>query len=143
MCTFVANIVLPPRDPWWHSTVFLTSWSAPAQTQRAVDLTTAYTYPAECKGRWMLSPLPVCANTVYGATALGNRTVFSIDPAKSIVNDPIYKSCQPYSTPLYSPGVCPDEHTVAEVTAHQSRVSTGFRTFWQASCCKRCAPPLR
>jgi hypothetical protein len=66
-----------------------------------------------------------------------NYTVFSVDPAKSIVSDPSYKPCQKYSTNVYSPGVCPSGHTIAEVTAYTANASTGFRTFWQASCCRR------
>lgn len=58
--------------------------------------------------------------------------------AWSIDSNPLYTSCQPYSDqPLYSPGVCPEGQTIAEVTEIHANVSTGVRTEWQASCCSR------
>jgi hypothetical protein len=129
---------LPPLESrWWHSTVFVTSLSS--YSSRGVpDLTTVYTYPAQCVDRWMLQP------PCYDAPTASNYTVFSVDPTRILnVSDPLYRSCQRYSTPIYSPGVCPSGHTIAEVTAYRSEVTTGTdRTFWEASCCRRCSAPL-
>jgi hypothetical protein len=62
-----------------------------------------------------------------------NLTVWSID------KNPLFTSCQPYSLqPLYSPGVCPDGQTVAEITEIQANHTTGgVLTSWVASCCRR------
>lgn len=63
-----------------------------------------------------------------------NLTVWSID------DNPLFSSCQPYSlVPLYSPGVCPNGQTAAEVTKFVATQTDGIiRTSWVASCCKRC-----
>jgi hypothetical protein len=133
-CAQTVLVPSAPREQWWHSQPVATFLSSPpAPTPLA--LTTVHTYPTECAERWMLSPLPACANFAVDSIAAGNRTVFSIDPAKSIVSDPSYRSCQPFLT--YSPGVCPDGHTVAEVTASFFTLSRDIQTYWQASCCKR------
>jgi hypothetical protein len=125
-------------ERWWHSTVFVTSPST-FNSEGAPDLTTIYTYPTQCVDRWMIGP----SNCEFGInTAIPhNVTVFSIDPGKGTVSDPLYRSCQRYSTPIYTPGVCPSGHTIAEVTAYQSSVTTGFVTFWEASCCRRFSTP--
>jgi hypothetical protein len=62
-----------------------------------------------------------------------NLTVWSID------SNPLFTSCQPYSSqPLYSPGVCPDGQTAAEITEIQAnRTDGGVLTSWIASCCRR------
>ena len=133
------SVLIPsaPRDQWWHSQPVATFLSA-LPTSTPLALTTVYTYPTECVDRWILSPLPLCASfPALGNTAAGNRTVFSINPTKGIVSDPRYNSCQRFSTPTYSPGICPDGHTVAEVTASLFSASSSVKTFWQASCCKR------
>jgi hypothetical protein len=117
---------------WWHSTVFATSMST-YSPYGVPDLTTAYTYPAQCVDRWMIPPNAPCGNGPQ------NFTVFSVDPTRvESVSDPLYRSCQRYSTPIYSPGMCPSGHTIAEVTAYASGVTNGTeRTFWEASCCRR------
>lgn len=97
-------------------------------------LTTIYTPPSQCRDRWMLETPRM---TDCGHTEVPDFTVFSVDPSKSIVSDPLYRDCQLYQTATYSPGVCPDGQTIADVTAFQASASTGFRTFWQASCCRR------
>jgi hypothetical protein len=121
-------------ERWWHSTVFVTSPST-FDSGGAPDLTTFYTYPTQCVDRWMIGPSHCQVGSLSPSSQ--NVTVFSIDPGRSTVSDPLYRSCQRYSTPLYTPGVCPSGHTIAEVTAYQSSAPTGFRTFWQASCCRR------
>jgi hypothetical protein len=125
-------------ERWWHSTVFITSPST-FESAGAPDLTTIYTYPTQCVDRWLIGPSHCGAG--FNTASSHNVTVFSIDPSKGTVSDPLYKSCQRYSTPTYTPGVCPSGHTVAEVTAYQSSVPTGFITFWEASCCRRFSTP--
>jgi hypothetical protein len=131
----ITSIITPSGDypRWWHSTVFVTSLNS-YDSQGVPDLTTVYTYPAHCVDRWMLQP----PREPYGAGPQ-NSTVFSVDPTRLYpISDPLYRSCQRYSTPVYSPGMCPSGHTIAEVTAFASGVTTGTRrTFWQASCCRR------
>lgn len=66
-----------------------------------------------------------------------NYTILSM-ALNGTATDPSYRSCQRYSVmPTYSPGICPSDQTVAEVTAWHVDASTGYRTFWQASCCRR------
>lgn len=117
------------KGDWWHPTVFVTSPSA-LTSFGAPDLLTFYDYPSECTDRWMMPLLRLCGNSNL-------TTVFSMDPSKSIVSDPLYRSCQRYSTPIYSPGVCPRGFSIAEVTAVLSGIASGNKTFWQASCCRR------
>ncbi|KAH7413892.1 hypothetical protein DE146DRAFT_783649 [Phaeosphaeria sp. MPI-PUGE-AT-0046c] len=61
-----------------------------------------------------------------------NLTIWSID------SNPLFTSCQPYSSQaLYSPGVCPDGQTVAEITqVRANKTDGGVLTSWRASCCR-------
>jgi hypothetical protein len=94
---------------WWHSTVFATSMST-YSPYGVPDLTTAYTYPAQCVDRWMIPPNAPCGNGPQ------NFTVFSVDPTRvESVSDPLYRSCQRYSTPIYSPGMCPSGHPKSQM----------------------------
>jgi hypothetical protein len=91
------------------------------------DLTTVYTPLAYCVSRWML---PV-SNGSYGTTVFSTRPKSSERGA-----DSFYMGCQRFSTVWYSPGVCPDGQTVAEITEIRTSVATqGAGTFWRASCC--------
>jgi hypothetical protein len=137
-CFEIAESFVLSGERWWHSTIFVTSPSV-FNSGGAPDLTTFYTYPTQCVDRWMMGP----SNCQFESYTVSphNVTVFSIDPSKGTVSDPLYKSCQRYSTPTYTPGVCPSGHTIAEVTAYQSSVPTGFVTFWEASCCRRFSTP--
>jgi hypothetical protein len=119
------------RDEWWDSTVFTTSPTA-LISFNVPDLTTFYEYPATCIDAWMLEPFAACNNSTFG-----NFTVFSVDPARSVVSDPLYRSCQKYSTPIQSPGVCPGGYSMAEITAILSSAAGGNKTFCSASCCRR------
>lgn len=121
-----ANATAPTENEWWHPTVFVTSTTAYISLG-VPDLTTVYDYSSECRDRWMIRH--TCGD--------GNVTVFSMDPSKDVVSDPLYRSCQRYSTPVYSPGVCPGGFTIAEVTAVVSGRASANSTFWQASCCRR------
>jgi hypothetical protein len=121
-----ATFVAPTEHEWWHPTIFVTSTTAYISLG-VPDLTTVYDYSSECRDRWMI--WHTCGN--------GDATVFSMDPSKDIVSDPLYRSCQRYSTPVYSPGVCPAGFTISEVTALVSGQASANSTFWQASCCRR------
>jgi hypothetical protein len=56
----------------------------------------------------------------------------------SVRSNPNFSSCRPDSgQPLYSPGVCPDGHTVAELTEFHASRTSGMLTSWIASCCRR------
>jgi hypothetical protein len=85
---------------------------------------------------------PVCDMIGCRTPTTQDVSVFSIDPGKKVVSDASYKSCQAFSAPSYTPGVCPNGHTVAEVTEYQTYQISGttsgnVRTYWQASCCRR------
>lgn len=68
-----------------------------------------------------------------------NLTVWSLN------SNSLFTSCQPYSLPaqaLYSPGVCPNGQTVAEITRVQANETAGgVLTSWRASCCRRLFDP--
>lgn len=94
----------------------------------------------------IVAPSPVSISPIITSSAAllprqefvaQNFTVMSLD-LNGTATDPSYRGCQPYRlAPTYSPGICPHGQTIAEVTAWQVNASTGYRTFWQASCCKR------
>lgn len=66
-----------------------------------------------------------------------NYTLLSM-ALNGTATDPSYRSCQKYNNePTYSPGICPSGQTVAEITAWHVNGPSGYRTFWQASCCRR------
>ncbi|PVI04075.1 hypothetical protein DM02DRAFT_652094 [Periconia macrospinosa] len=115
-----------------HSTVFTTTYATPPPTLSVAvpPLTTIYTAPSSCSNRWMMN-----------ATQTVNDAPVSIAFSRILPNalyDPEYLTCQPFAVaPTYSPGVCPDGHTIAEVTEHQvSKTAGGMDRYWQASCCK-------
>ena len=80
---------------------------------------------------------PVFATFVAFSTNPGNN------PTPGALFDPLYSSCQPYAVPaVYSPGICPEGQTVAEVTEYQYHpASADIETYFEASCCNRYAPP--
>jgi len=88
-------------------------------------LTTIFTPPASCSNRWLAAEQTGIAWSTY-----------SRDGYQPPV-DPIYYSCLPERLrgPHYSPGVCTDGQTIADITKYEA----GTRTMWQAQCCKRCA----
>jgi len=116
---------------WFHSTVVTTSIPLSPPRDNIPDLTTIYTPPAYCVGRWML---PI-SNGSYGTTVFSTRPKASERGA-----DSLYMGCQRFSTLWYSPGVCPHGQTVAEITEIRTSEAThGAGTFWRASCCMRFA----
>ncbi|KAF2027723.1 hypothetical protein EK21DRAFT_91236 [Setomelanomma holmii] len=107
----IATVRVPAAgEEWWHSTVYETPFPQTTGTWNAPPLTTIYTPSPECVSRWLL-----------GTNTCGNYTLYSVDSTRSAVLDPLYRSCQKYSTNLYSPG---------------AGASTGSYTFWQGSCCR-------
>jgi hypothetical protein len=138
-CTITRHLPTAEGGPgqWYHSTVLVIPFgtSTAIEDHRVPDLTTLYTPSPSCIDRWMLEAEPSDCGLDNPRT--GNFTVYSVNPSRSIVSDASYSSCQAYGKASYSPGICPSGQTVAEITAYQSNVSTGYRTFWQASCCQR------
>jgi hypothetical protein len=138
-CTITRRIPTAEGGPgqWYHSTQLVTPFGTytAIEDHSVPDLTTVFTPNPTCVDRWMLKAEPSDCGLDNPRTA--NFTVFSVDPSRSIVSDASYSLCQAYGRATYSPGICPSGQTVAEITAYQSNVSTGYRTFWQASCCKR------
>jgi hypothetical protein len=139
-----------------HSTVFVTTEkdASTLANMNAPALTKVFTLKEECANRWMLGggqqvtrfvpdeikPIIFNATSTMPGYVRQNLTMFSLN-LNGTATDPVYRSCQPYGlAPTYSPGICPLGHTIAEITAYQVSASTGFRTFWQASCCRRYAP---
>jgi hypothetical protein len=67
---------------------------------------------------------------------------FSTTPVNTrsgAVYDPSYSRCQPLGALLkYSPGICPQGQTVAEITEyHYAQTSGSVATRFSASCCQR------
>jgi hypothetical protein len=119
---------------WSHSEVFVTHFGTLSTLEypNVPDLTTVHTPASSCLDRWMVRPSESCGD----GSSISN-IVWSINPTHSIVSDLSYSGCQLYGKPTYSPGICPSGQTIAEVTAFESSVSNGNRTFWQASCYRR------
>jgi hypothetical protein len=133
-----------------HSTVFTVTLSA-AIPRNAPPLLKIYTQSSQCIDRWMLADAAYTKTTFVQTNIIGT----SLDSARpnptggsqsasgltvwSIDTDPLFASCQPYSRqPLYSPGVCPDGLTAAEVTEfHATQTGGSVLTSWVASCCRR------
>ncbi|CAI6333584.1 unnamed protein product [Periconia digitata] len=138
---------IPPggKSPEWnlsdysHSDVFTVYHTTPFSTleYEVPSLTTAFTAPTGCAERWLVRGKPWGPATFDGTKI---NTVWDIYRGGSLnqeVPDPWYDACQPYAqaSAIYSPGMCPDGQTVAEITEHQTKVSTGIDSYWQASCC--------
>jgi hypothetical protein len=133
-----------------HSTVFTTEVPS-VVLNNAPPLTTIYTPPSECEDRWMLASSNYLGDTitlnepVNGDPDTLTTAIHLLVPGAfdltvwSVDKNPSFSSCRPYSAqPLYSPGVCPDGHTVAEITEfHASHTSGDVLTSWVASCCRR------
>jgi len=119
---------------WSHSEVFVTPFGTLTTLEHpnVPDLTTIHTPASSCVDRWVMRPSQSC-----GGDSGTADIVWSVNPTRSIVSDPSYTGCQLYGKATYSPGICPSGQTIAEVTAFESSVSTGTRTFWKASCCRR------
>jgi hypothetical protein len=86
------------------------------------------------------------AGPVTSATSLGTTyeifVAFSTTPVNSYpgaVYDSSYIKCQPLGALVnYSPGICPQGKTVAEITEyHYGRTSGSIETRFSASCCQR------
>jgi len=139
ICTAIVRKPTAPgvvkRELYWsHSEVFVTPFGTLTTLEHpnVPDLTTIHTPASSCVDRWMLRPSQSC-----GDGSSTGETVWSVNPTRAIVSDASYNGCQLYGTPTYSPGICPSGQTIAEVTAYESSVPSGTRTFWQASCCRR------
>jgi hypothetical protein len=119
---------------WSHSEVFATPYGTLTNLDHpnVPDLTTVHTPDPSCIDRWVLRSSQTC-----GDDSSTGDVVWSVNPTRSIVSDPSYTTCQLYGKPTYSPGICPSGQSIAEVTAFESTVGNGTRTFWQASCCRR------
>lgn len=141
-----------------HSTVFVTTEqdTTTLENRFLPALTKVYTPSSECAERWMLAgsqtitrnvgaeitPITVAPDVISnGDFVRQNLTVFSMSLNGS-ATDRLYRTCQPYGlAATYSPGICPSGQTIAEITAYQVSASEGYRTFWQASCCRRSVSP--
>jgi hypothetical protein len=87
-------------------------------------------------------PLPFSTPNTERDTPYGIFVAFSTTPVNTrsgAVYDPSYSRCQPLGALLkYSPGICPQGQTVAEITEyHYAQTSGIFATKFSASCCQR------
>ena len=110
-----------------HSAIFTTAATS-FESLNIPPLREIWTAPASCHDRWMLATERSSDKEVL--------VVYSTYP-ENAPSDRLYKECQRYGAmPTYSPGVCPDGQTIAEVTKFLHHDTTGIEsTFWQASCC--------
>ncbi|KAF2107092.1 hypothetical protein BDV96DRAFT_637838 [Lophiotrema nucula] len=127
-----------------HGTVFTTFHTEALSLLDTISLsnvpplTTQFLAPTSCD-RWLMardSSLGGIAESLH--SPLWIPVIWSTQPAKGASEfDASYTSCQPYdAAPTYSPGVCPQGQTVAEITEHQISASGSTSTWWQASCCR-------
>lgn len=108
-------------------------------------VTTDITTPAALR-RGTMNPTFVPLITTPGAgrapPSSGTFVAFSTNPSNTssgALYDASYSSCQPDGAPFhYSPGICPNGQTVAEITEyHYSTTSGSIATNFEASCCQR------
>ncbi|KAF2829618.1 hypothetical protein CC86DRAFT_402968 [Ophiobolus disseminans] len=86
-------------------------------------LSSRYVLPPECSDRWML-PNPGARPQDF--------TVWSAN----LGNDPLFVSCRPQShIGKFSPGVCPEGNTLAQMLVVQWSSSGGLQQEWNAPCC--------
>ncbi|KAF2996288.1 hypothetical protein E8E13_005197 [Curvularia kusanoi] len=128
-----------------HTTATYISYPGQGKDTPAPPLTTIFTPLPECANRWMLGEDQTWSRTgehFYPADDIHfdvqSTTIWNINfEAEISLEYPLFTSCLPYGlSVVYSPGVCPHESTVAEVTAWTESRSSTTRTYWQASCCR-------
>ncbi|KAF2727106.1 hypothetical protein EJ04DRAFT_595982 [Polyplosphaeria fusca] len=105
------------------------------RTENVPALTTIFTPPSGCFRRFVTSlslPIPLNFSSFYWE--ITSATVLSVG---GIDEDFGYNSCQPFGAAGvdFSPGVCPDRHTIADITVLQPSEYTGTPTLWQGVCC--------
>ena len=150
---------------WSHSTIFTTSANT-YTAENAPALTTYWTPPAGCSNRWMggdtvtvrqnigstwltSTPtvnvfLPVSTPKTGRETPSGIFVAFSTTPVNTgTVYDASYIRCQPLGVLVsYSPGICPQGQTVAEITEYHYTSTPGLvATRFSASCCQGYSAP--
>jgi hypothetical protein len=126
------SFVTPPSNManvsmTFTQTVLTSTYSPTVYSFNYPALTTQFTPPPECSGRWLAPGRR--PNEVYStAGPRGTDTRF----------DPKYSSCQPLSgQAVYSPGVCPDHYTIQTISELQFTSSGTFTSWWLAPCCPR------
>jgi len=91
------------------------------------QLLTRYVPGPECKDRWVL---PSSSGTVV--------SVYSTKPGTDSPSDILYTPCLPLShTGYYSPGVCPQDYTLADVLEKQYSSDGRLVRIWDGNCCRR------
>ncbi|KAF2637162.1 hypothetical protein P280DRAFT_530846 [Massarina eburnea CBS 473.64] len=119
-----------------HSTVFAITHTAPLSTSEAnfPSLLDQFSPPSSCRDRWMVRGEPY---QVVVPTTTYNNMYDAYSVSTEGPGDRLYNECKPVNgIHVYSPGVCPDGQTLAEVTLHQMEVTIGVTdSYWQASCC--------
>ncbi|CAI6339860.1 unnamed protein product [Periconia digitata] len=106
---------------------------APEPSSRPTNvpmLTTIYRYPTNCKSQWYLGSVPYEYNTFVFSWGDSRFGPYAVDPS--------YTLCLPFSArPIYSPGICPEDHTVADITQHYMANSINkTTTWWKGICCR-------
>jgi len=148
----------PPTTQWWGSTIATVKEPISGRPRSyPISLTSVFTLPPGCLDRWKISPLttidhvgfdrsgrpsndfPLSYNHV-AYTNIGGRPS-PVTGSSSIlpVYDRLDGTCmpEPYQR-YYSPGVCPQSHTVAQMTAWLVTGSnSAVETHYIASCCRR------
>ena len=133
-----------------HSTIYVTNTSTITYTN-VPQLTSLWTAPGGCKDRWMGggegtqyivngSVSDFATDEPLGGD-IQSFVAFSTNPSVQSFDslyDRLYSSCQPYQSAYhYSPGICPEGHTMAEITEfHYATTSSSVITYFQGSCCR-------
>ncbi|CAI6267178.1 unnamed protein product [Periconia digitata] len=135
MATITKTFTPPPADAYSFtsprsvgSTDMTTKW----HTANEHAITTQYKYNDESTQKWLLANLAGDSRTYamqWGGSALSPYAV-----------DPSWQSCQPDGSRFhhYSPGVCPEGHTLAQYTVYrvQTMSDQSLSTYWGGDCCK-------
>jgi hypothetical protein len=117
-----------------YSTVVTSLYSFTTNQHNLPPLLSRWEAPAICHDRWMISrPGPTPQEGQSGT----NIWVFSTWPtATTDPSDTMYFLCQPYNRMGFSPGVCPEGQTIAEVTLFlHDKTTRGEGDFYEGSCC--------
>jgi len=139
-------------DRWMAEFVGITHGNTHTGTARAEELITSFTSGSTRSAVWKRTSAVQSTALSYVPLDMSQSSrerptnaafvAFSTNPGipnSDTIYDPLYSSCQPYGSPnSYSPGICPDRYTMAEITEfHRIVTSNSTETYFQGSCCRR------
>jgi hypothetical protein len=131
-------------DRWMGGDTFTAFYTFVSTVETLTPLTPFdTTWPTSTLGSsTVIEFLPLSTPNTRRTTPFRIFVAFSTTPVNTrsgAVYDPSYSRCQPLGALLkYSPGICPQGQTVAEITEyHYAHTSGSIATKFSASCCQR------